>query len=173
MARRYDARKDAEWGKRLKRFRRSGLTVARFCAEEHVSVASFYYWYKKLGQTASRRPRRSRSGLFRQVAVVPTPPAMAPDTYTGVPARRAMAWHTSAVDRDTPGVLPEPPEVIATTGTVAPAGSARVSSSSRVVIQFPCGTRIEMDGGHHDLVRAVVGEVMRAHAGVQTGIRSC
>ena len=79
MARRYDARKEAEWGKRLKRFRRSGLTVARFCAEEHVSVASLYYWYKKLGQAASPRRTRSRPGVFRQVAVVPAPPVMAPD----------------------------------------------------------------------------------------------
>ena len=138
MARRCDARKDAEWGKRLKRFRRCGLTVARFCAEEHVSVASFYYWRKKLGQTASRRRTRSRPGVFRQVAVVPSPPAMAPAGLA-----------------------------------VAPAASAGVPASSRIVIQLPCGTRIEVDAEYLDAVRAVVGEVTRAHGGVQTGIRSC
>ena len=59
MARRHDARKDAEWRKRLKRFGRSGLTVARFCKAEGVSVASFFYWRKKLEQAASPRRRRS------------------------------------------------------------------------------------------------------------------
>ena len=131
MARRSDAGKDAKWRKRLERFTRSGLTVARFCDGERVSVASFYYWRKKLGETASRRRTRSRLGVFRQVAVVPAPPAMIPDTLAEVPA------------------------------------------SSRISIQLPCGTRIEVDAGHLDAVRAVVGEVAHAHRGFQAGIRSC
>ncbi len=124
MACRTDAGKDAKWRKRLERFTRSRLTVARFCDGERVSVASFYYWRKKLGQTASRRRTRSRPGVFQQVAVIPAPPAMVP-------------------------------------------------ASSRIVIQLPCGTRIEVDAEHLDAVRAVVGEVARAHGGLQTGIRSC
>jgi hypothetical protein len=124
MARRSDAGADAEWRKRFERFRRSGLTVARFCDGERVSVASFYYWRKKLGQKASRRRTGSGPGVFRRVAVVPVPPAMAP-------------------------------------------------ASSRILIQLPCGTRIEVDAEHLDAVRAVVGEVARAHGGLQTGIRSC
>ena len=131
MARRSDARKDAKWRKRLERFTRSGLSVARFCDGERVSVASFYYWRKKLGEMASRRRTRSRPGVFRQVAVVPAPPAMIPDTLAEVPA------------------------------------------SSRIAIQLPCGTRIEVDAGHLDAVRAVVGEVAQAHRGLQAGIRSC
>lgn len=159
MARRRDAGKEAAWRKRLKRFGRSGLTVARFCDGERVSVASFYYWQKKLGQRASRQRKRSRSGVFRQVAVVP--------------ARPTMASGMLVAARETPGVLSAPPEVVPTTSAVASAAPADVPGATKVSIQLPWGTRIEMDGGHLDLVRAVVGEVMGAHAGVQAGIRSC
>ncbi len=160
MARRSDAGKDAAWRKRLERFRCSGLTVARFCDGERVSVASFFYWQKKLGQTASRRRPQSRRGVFRQLAVVPPRPA--------------MASATPAVAGDTPAVVPAPPEEISPMRAVAPAASAEVASACRVVsILLPCGTRIEVDAGHLDAVRAVVGEVTRTHDDVQTGIRSC
>jgi len=157
MARRSTSEKHTEWGKRLERFRRSGLTVACFCDGERVSVASFYYWRKKFGQMASRRGARSRPGVFRQVAVVPAPVAIAPGT--------------SAVAQETPAVVPAPPEVIPATRVVAPAASAAVPASSRIVIQLPCGTRIGVDAEYLDAVRAVVGEVTRAHGGLQTGIR--
>ena len=118
MARRSDAGKDAEWGKRLARFSRSGLTVARFCGGERVSLASLYYWRKKLGPMA--RPRRglTRPGVFRQIAVVAAPP----------------------------GVVP---------------------AASRVSIQLPCGTRIEVDAEHLEAVRAVVAEVARVDRGAE------
>lgn len=116
MARRLDSEKDAEWRKRLERFTRSGLTVARFCDGERASVASFYYWRKKLGLTASGRRTRSRPGLFRQVTVAAAPPAMTPGT--------------PAVIRDTPAV--------------DPVASARVPAACTVSIQLPCGTRIEV-----------------------------
>ena len=82
MARRSDTKKHAEWRKRLGRFSRCGLTVARFCSGERVSVASFYYWRKKLGQPASGRRTRSRLGLFRQVTVAAAPPSIAQGTLT-------------------------------------------------------------------------------------------
>lgn len=145
MARRSDSEKHAEWRKRLERFTRSGLTVARFCDGERASVASFYYWRKKLGQTTSGRRTRSRPGLFRQVTVAAAPPAMTPGT--------------PAVVRDTPAV--------------DPVASAQVPAACTVSIQLPCGTRIEVGAEHRDAVRAVVGEVTRAHGGLQTGIRSC
>ena len=76
MASRSDTKKHAEWRKRLGRFSRSGLTVARFCSGERVSVASFYYWRRKLQKAARRGRIPARPGVFRQVAVVPAPPAM-------------------------------------------------------------------------------------------------
>jgi len=40
-----------QWQKRLGRFTRSKLTVAEFCRGEHVSVASFYQWRRRLAET--------------------------------------------------------------------------------------------------------------------------
>ncbi len=131
MARRLDSKKGAEWRKRIERFTRSGMTVARFCDGERVSVASFYYWRKKLGQTASSRRTRARPGLFRQVTVAATPPAMTPGT--------------PAVVRDTPAA--------------SPAASAQVPAACTVSIQLPCGMRIEVGAEHRDAVRTVIGEV--------------
>ena len=50
MARSSDPKKAALWQRRFRRFLGSGLPVARFCAAEDVSEASFYYWQKKLGR---------------------------------------------------------------------------------------------------------------------------
>jgi len=49
MARQVDQRKCSEWQQRLRRFEKSGLTVARFCARERVSVPTFWYWRRKCG----------------------------------------------------------------------------------------------------------------------------
>jgi hypothetical protein len=48
MGRQSDPRKAAVWERRLARFGDSGLTVARFCAREGVSIATFHYWQRKL-----------------------------------------------------------------------------------------------------------------------------
>jgi hypothetical protein len=56
---------------RFERFRVSGLTIARFCEQEHVSVHTFYYWAKRVGSNSVRpsssgtgkASRRSRSSL--------------------------------------------------------------------------------------------------------------
>jgi hypothetical protein len=50
MASRRDVDKQREWSQRLARQRVSGLTVARFCARERVSVHTFYYWSKRVGR---------------------------------------------------------------------------------------------------------------------------
>jgi len=50
MARELDLQKRRAWEQRLRHFRASGFTVARFCAQERVSVNTFYYWSKRLGK---------------------------------------------------------------------------------------------------------------------------
>jgi hypothetical protein len=86
MARASDPKKAALWQRRLGRFVSSGLAVARFCAAEHVSESSFYYWRKKLGLRrrgravgaedraagcGSRRAITNDQRIFRPVTVVP------------------------------------------------------------------------------------------------------
>ena len=81
MSRRSDPRKLAVWRERFERFSSSGLAVARFCAREGVSTASFYNWRKRLRPKGRRRstmesdPRlrtgpANGPGHFQQVAVV-------------------------------------------------------------------------------------------------------
>ena len=84
MARSSDPKKLALWQGRFRRFLDSGSAVARFCAIEHVSESSFYYWQKKLGPQALRRPTRAEErdacsedrGVFRPVTVVPAAPGV-------------------------------------------------------------------------------------------------
>lgn len=56
------------WRERLRRFRASGMTVARFCEVEGVSQPSFYQWRKRLADDSGRTARP----VFQQVVVTPT-----------------------------------------------------------------------------------------------------
>ena len=74
-----DLRKLALWRERFARFSRGELPVGAFCARERVSVASFYYWREKVGQTerpSQGRPHANRPGVFQPVTVVPAIPAV-------------------------------------------------------------------------------------------------
>ena len=120
MARPSDPKKLALWQGRFRRFLDSGLAVARFCAIEHVSESSFYYWQKKLGPRALRRPTRVDSrgacaedrNVFQPVTVMPTRPAAACGVLVRLPggtrieigaahldAIRAVVAETVRVDR--------------------------------------------------------------------------
>ena len=71
MVSRQDIQKRQAWEVRFERFRASGLTIARFCEQEHVSVHTFYYWAKRVRPNSVRpstlgtgnAPRRSRSSV--------------------------------------------------------------------------------------------------------------
>ena len=52
----------AEWRGRFERFRRSGLSVSRFCHAEKVSVPSYYQWRKKLAAGSPAGIARSAAG---------------------------------------------------------------------------------------------------------------
>jgi len=55
MVRGSDPVKVRAWRERLERFARSGAMAKQFCADEGVSVASFYDWRRKLARTAAIR----------------------------------------------------------------------------------------------------------------------
>lgn len=65
------------WQERFRRFEGSGLSVGRFCIQEDVSAASFYYWRKKLGQESSPRTSSRKAPAFRPVTVAPAVLGMA------------------------------------------------------------------------------------------------
>ena len=74
MSRSTDPGKLALWRERFSRFSCGELGVGPFCAREHVSVASFYYWREKVGESgrpSQSRPPANRPGVFRPVTVVP------------------------------------------------------------------------------------------------------
>ena len=61
MVSRQDVAKRRAWEVRFERFRASGLSVARFCEQERVSVNTFYFWAKRVG-SKSARPATSGIG---------------------------------------------------------------------------------------------------------------
>lgn len=71
VSRQVDVEKRRAWKVRLERFRASGLTIARFCEQERVSVHTFYYWAKRVGANSVGRstsaggnpPRRTRRSV--------------------------------------------------------------------------------------------------------------
>jgi hypothetical protein len=54
MGRAVDGRVAQAWEQRIARQERSRLSIAAFCREEGVSLASFYAWRRRLGSGASR-----------------------------------------------------------------------------------------------------------------------
>ena len=102
MSRSSDPTKPGVWRERLETFSSCGLAVARFCAREGVSVASFYHWRKKLGHEGRHRrmtdghPRHRTGsargrGVFQPVAVVPAASGLVPVASGWVPAARAVS----------------------------------------------------------------------------------
>ena len=51
---------EAVWRQRLRRFSKSGLTVAGFCRSEGVSAPSFYQWRKRLAKRDGQRGRGAK-----------------------------------------------------------------------------------------------------------------
>ena len=70
MARCVDPEKVRAWRPLMARFSNSGLSVAGFCRREGLSLASFYYWRKRLAQVGclTPGPYLSNGGISRHGA---------------------------------------------------------------------------------------------------------
>lgn len=138
MARSTDPKQVALWQGRFRRFVDSGLPVARFCAAEQVCESSFYYWQKKLGAQALRRP----AGAQERGARAKDGDRCAEDRAAGCEGRRAVTNQRSVF---------RPVTV--------------VSAACGLVVQLPGGARIELEATQLDIIRAVVAETVRADHG--------
>ena len=73
MPRSSNAAKVQEWVERLEQFQSSGLTAAKFCEAEGVSLPSFYQWKRKLTAPAKPAPKSTRgSAAFAAIELKPT-----------------------------------------------------------------------------------------------------
>lgn len=83
--------KRAAWTDRLRRYRHSGLSVARFCDQEGVSTPSFYQWKKRLASASApcnslgaAKKGEQAEAAFEQVLLVPSPAMVAIEWANGV-----------------------------------------------------------------------------------------
>jgi transposase-like protein len=73
-----DPKLEQRWRQRLAQWRRSGLTIRRFCEQHALSQPSFYAWRRELQRRDARRaaaaaPTDSAATPFVPVQVVPAP----------------------------------------------------------------------------------------------------
>lgn len=65
------------WVERFERFQKADQTVTQFCAEEGISVPSFYQWRRKLDPNTEARSQTPAKFLPIQL---PPPPPSDPET---------------------------------------------------------------------------------------------
>ena len=132
MARVRDAGLWQAWRERLRRFRRSGETVADFRRRERVSVAAFHQWKRKLSGGGARSPQ-SGGGELR-------PPAVS----QARPARRASPQFIELVMPARPLGLP------------ANHGSASAVAAGCVEVVLPNGTCVRLASGDLAALRTAI-----------------
>ncbi len=81
MTKKVDLDKLVAWQQRLQRYRASGLTVPRFCQQENVTPASFYYWSRRTREADSATAASSTKAR-RKAAGAAVPAAAARGTGT-------------------------------------------------------------------------------------------
>ncbi len=96
MPRSARVRKRSEWLDRLRRFRRSKLSVSEFCRREQVSVPSYYQWRRKLAEATSEAGAEGKPVTF-----IPVQVASPADLQVAFPngARLTLALHNRELVR--------------------------------------------------------------------------
>ena len=82
MPRRSSPAKLEDWKRRMQRYEQSNQSIAQFCFNERVSVASFFVWRKKVQAAAARSAELAplppdRTGRFQPVVIVESAAACA------------------------------------------------------------------------------------------------
>jgi hypothetical protein len=126
MPRSIDSEKLGLWRERFDRFSHDQMAVGPFCARERVSVASFYYWRRKVGQVGSARNGRGTKARKSD--------RMGPDRSR---TDRRSVFHPATV-------------------VPAGSAELTTEAAPAVRIELPCGTRIELGAEDLEVVRAVV-----------------
>ena len=92
------------WRKRLRRFAASQMTVAQFCLSEDVSLASYYYWKKKLQKKLREQPDGSKGKLSNSEAqFMPLRLAADAANQVGLDAGEHAASTTASTTIELPG----------------------------------------------------------------------
>lgn len=88
-----DPRKQLQWRRWIELQQRSGLTIRDFCAQQHLSEASFYAWKREL------QKRHTEANTFVPVRILDNPQ---PDTAIEVVLERGPTLRINAgFDPDT------------------------------------------------------------------------
>ena len=108
MASRENERKRREWVERLVRYRAGGLTVAGFCAQERVSVNTFYYWSRRVRSVATSsaaqraRPTNSSAAIVEGVRALGGHGPQAESTTSGARGGEVRFRFDAAVEVSVP-----------------------------------------------------------------------
>src|SRR5262245_12490325 len=85
-----DPAKERYWRRLLRQSRRSGLTARDFCAEQGISVPSFYFWRREIDRRDRQRSRATAK------ASEPASAATLPAADRATPAFVALAMDAGA-----------------------------------------------------------------------------
>lgn len=97
-----DRGKERFWRRVLRRWRRSGLSVRRFCEQQGLSEPSFYAWRR----TIAERDREASSGRRRRVHDHPVSPLFVPLRVTPSASVLEIVLGQGRVVRVPPGFDP-------------------------------------------------------------------
>lgn len=161
MARSSDSGKAGMWRTRMGRFIRSGLTVARFCEQEGVSTASFYWWRRRLA--IARSPGSKAAGRRRASPQTVNTPRAANTPRGDNGCRAANMFRTANTPRAVGSAENDSLfQIVRVTPTVA-----------NVSIHLPGGARVEVPTANRGAIRDILRELTRRGATPGGGEPAC
>jgi hypothetical protein len=163
MARPVDDQKVRAWRRLMARFEKSGLSVAGFCRQAGVSIASYYYWRKRLVQLGgvAPGPDLANGGAWRHSAAnaaIVHRPGQAATRKAGNGARVREGAHEPATAR------------AAKRAALAQFQPVRQVAAAEMVVRLPGGTQLRVPASDNELLRSVIDTLAQADAGRAGGL---